>query len=336
MKIHIFNRKAEPGRNSIEKVFDVIKKELVRSKKVVSTYENPYGLGSLLKSLFYFRARQGDINHITGDIHWACLFLDRNRTVLTIHDLVGIKNYDSYLKKRLYLLFWLYLPLWKLKYITVISAKTRDEILQYCPSAAGKIRVIPNPLTLDLFYRKLSGGSSTTPQILVVGTRENKNIDRIIEATMDLRCIITILGALTSSQLSRMSESHTEFISKSFITEIELQNLYRSSDILLFPSLYEGFGMPIIEAQASGCAVITSSLKPMSEVAADAALFVDPMDVADIRNKINQLLSDSTLKNELVEKGYINAKKYVPAEICKQYLSLYEEMAKHNEFTLNH
>ena len=326
MKIHFFDRKTEPGRNSIEKVFAVIKNELVRSKKVVSTFENPYGLGSLLKSLFYFKARQGDINHITGDIHWACLFLDRNRTVLTIHDLVGIKNYNSYFKRQLYLLLWLYLPLWKLKYITVISEKTRDEILQYCPNAAAKIRVIPNPLTLDLFYRKFNGETSENPKILVVGTRENKNIDRIIEATMDLRCIITILGPLTSRQLSRMSESHTEFISKSFITEIELQNLYRSSDLLLFPSLYEGFGMPIIEAQASGCAVITSSIKPMSEVAGDAALFVDPMDVADIRNKINQLISDSTLKNKLVAKGYINAAKYQPAIVANQYLDLYKLM----------
>lgn len=326
MKIHFFDRKAEPGRNSIEKVFDVIKKELVRRKKVVNTFENPYGLGSLLKSLFYFRARQGDINHITGDIHWACLFLDRDRTVLTIHDLVGIKNYDSYLKKKLYLLFWLYLPMWKLKYITVISAKTKDEILQYCPSAAAKIRVIPNPLTLDLFNRKLSGGRSTNPQILVVGTRENKNIDRIIEATKDFKCVITVLGPLSPSQVSKIKESKAQIISKNFVTEAELKDLYRSSDILLFPSLYEGFGMPIIEAQASGCAVITSYLKPMNDVADDAALFVDPMNVADIRNKINQLISDWTLKDELVAKGYINARKYQPAIVANQYLDLYKLM----------
>ncbi len=327
MKIHFFKRQLLPKTISIEKVFYIVKSELIKKNFSVSSFENPFPLSRMLQGMWFFRKNQGDINHITGDIHWACLLLNRNKTVLTIHDNVGVKAYASSWKNKLYLMIWLYLPVWKLKYITVISQKTKDEILNYCPGAEKKIRVIHNPLTSDLFERRAELKEAKDIKILIVGTRANKNIERILTASKNLDCHVTIVGETNAEQNKLISESKAAISITGFITDAELDQLYRTSDILCFPSLYEGFGMPVIEAQASGCAVITSNIEPMISISADAALFVDPLDENDILNKLILLINDLNMRKSLVEKGYINAKRFLPEEITQQYINLYKEIA---------
>lgn len=327
MNIHFFDRQFVPKRISIEKVFSVVKSELIKKNYSVSSFDNPFPLSKMLQAMWFFRKNQGDINHITGDIHWACLLLNSNRTVLTIHDNVGAEAYSSTLKNKLYRLIWIYLPLWKLKYVTVISQKTKDELLKYYPAAAKKIRVIHNPLTAELYRRGVTDKKAADIQSLLVGTRSNKNIERVLIATSDLTCKIVIVGETDDVQKQLINESNAEISVRSFISDAELNNIYRSSDILVFPSLYEGFGMPIIEAQAAGCAVITSGIEPMNSVAADAALFVDPLDTKAIEMQIKLLINDLNLRRDLVEKGYANAKRFLPEEITQQYINLYKEIA---------
>lgn len=326
MKVHFFERQLVTNRISIEKVFSIVKEEISKKDLDVLTYVNPYPLKQFFKSLWFFRKHQGDINHITGDIHWACLLLDRNKTILTIHDIVGIRNYHSKWKRNLYLLVWLYVPLWKLKYITVISEKTKREILEFCPSAHEKITVIGNPLTIKIQPRSFIKKEPKDINLLIIGTRENKNIDRILEATKDLPCQIIIVGDLNDVQKEKVKSSKGSILIKSFLTDDQLEDLYKSSDILCFPSLYEGFGMPIIEAQAVGCAVITSNMEPMTSVAGDGAIFVDAWTTADIAEKILQLVQNDELRKILVEKGYENAKNYLPEKIAQQYSELYQKI----------
>lgn len=326
MKIHFFDRQVIPDRISIEKVFSVIKNELVRLDYNIKSIENPYPLNMMLKTMVFFKKNQGDINHITGDIHWACLFLDKNRTVLTIHDIVGIRNYRSKLKRQLYLLLWVYLPLKKLKFITVISQKTKDELLKFYPSVENKIRIIHNPLTYDLFYRETIPKKPENFKLLIVGTRENKNLERILDATNQLSCDIVICGETNEVQNIKIKESTANIVQKKFVSDKELLELYKTSDILCFPSLYEGFGMPIIEAQSNGCAVITSDLEPMKSIAGDSALLIDPLSVEDIRNKILLLQNNFEKRKMLVIKGYKNAENFLPHKITEKYLNLYKEI----------
>lgn len=326
MKIHFFDREIIPTRISIEKVFSILKTELVKRNYIVKSFANPYPLPKMLYSLWYFKNRQGDINHITGDIHWACLLLNKNKTVLTIHDNVGVRSYQSKIKKNLYLLLWLYLPVLKLKYITVISQKTKDELIQFYPSAEKKIRVIYNPLTNVIFYREPLEKKAEDFKLLVIGTRENKNLERILEATQNLNCQILIIGETNKTQNEKIRESKARIITKDFVSDDELLEYYKNSDLLCFPSLYEGFGMPIIEAQSNGCAVLTSEIEPMRSIAGNAALLVDPYDVKDIRNKIVFLQNNHKKKSELIINGYKNAENFLPEKIAQQYINLYNEI----------
>ena len=113
-----------------------------------------------------------------------------------------------------------------------------------------------------------------------------------------------------------------------FVSEQELDILLRIADVLIYPSLYEGFGIPILEAMKLGTPVITSNVTAMPEVAGDAAILVDPYSVEEMASAISRLLQDKVLRNELITKGKERSAGYSWDSTCRQYLNLYEEIAE--------
>jgi glycosyltransferase involved in cell wall biosynthesis len=103
-----------------------------------------------------------------------------------------------------------------------------------------------------------------------------------------------------------------------------------SSDILFFASTFEGFGMPILEAQAIGRVVVTSNILSMPEVGGNAALYVDPYSIEQIRDAICILKNDKILRNSLIDKGFENIKRFNPDTIAFQYEALYQEIIASN------
>jgi glycosyltransferase involved in cell wall biosynthesis len=99
--------------------------------------------------------------------------------------------------------------------------------------------------------------------------------------------------------------------------------------MVLFASTYEGFGLPIIEAQATGRPVVTSRVTAMPEVAGDGACLVDPYDVASIRSGVLRVLGDRGYRDSLVHRGFENVRRFEPGRIAAQYARLYEEVALH-------
>ncbi|MBD8082319.1 glycosyltransferase family 4 protein [Chryseobacterium caseinilyticum] len=305
----------------------MIKVSLATKGVQVKTFQNPYqSLSKIGRSMFYFKKNQGQINHITGDIHWACLLLDPKKTVLTIHDVVGFQEYQAGIKRNLYMFLWFYLPLRKLKHITVISQKTKNELVAVFPKVKDKIAVVPNPLTVSVFKREPADIKESDIRILIVGTRENKNVPKILEALKDTECSLTILGKTDEAISEKLANLKAKITQYDFVSDEDLAKIYSVSDILCFASLYEGFGMPVIEAQASGCAVITSKMEPMISVAGEGAVFVNPLDAEDIKTNLLSLMNDFELRSALVKKGYENVQRFSVDNVAEQYLEIYKEI----------
>ncbi len=102
--------------------------------------------------------------------------------------------------------------------------------------------------------------------------------------------------------------------------------LYQNCDIVSFVSTYEGFGLPVIEANATGRVVITSNIEPMNTIAANAALKVNPYDVNEIKEGIEKIIANSVFREKLIKNGLINAKKYSAEKIALQYEELYGKL----------
>jgi len=163
--------------------------------------------------------------------------------------------------------------------------------------------------------------------VLQVGTSENKNIDRVIDALTGLDATLVIVGKLDDRHREKIRRAGIAFESFEGISRQQLIDEYERADILIFASLYEGFGMPIVEAQAVGRPVITSNVCSMPEVADGAALMVDPKNTAEIRNAICELSANADLRNSLVARGFKNARRFSASAIAEKYAALYREIA---------
>ena len=119
---------------------------------------------------------------------------------------------------------------------------------------------------------------------------------------------------------------HVEFSTVANISDQEIIEKYKQSDIVILASTYEGFGLPIIEANAVGRPVITGNILSMPEVAGNAACLVNPFDVESIRTGIFRLIQDTAYREELVQNGFKNVERFKPEAIAMQYLALYREL----------
>lgn len=267
---------------------------------------------------------QGNVNHVTGDVHFLTYLLSRRKTVLTIHDCVMMERLRGF-RRRLFWFFWLWLPEKRCAAITVVSEETKRQVLTYLKCDRKKVRVIYNHVSNE-FRPFPSAFNRSYPRLLQVGTFPNKNIERVIAALAGLRCKLVIIGHL--------SEDHKQGLGRHRIDYENLENLSRESlveqyalcDMLLFVSTYEGFGLPIVEANAVGRPVLTSNIWSMPEVAGDAACLVDPYSVEEIRAGVLRIINDANYCRKLVENGFENVKRFQIETIAAQYAELYREV----------
>ena len=312
---------------SIERVFRQIAKGLPADEFETDFQQVPYSndIVSVVKNFLFFRRIDADIYHVTGHIHYIALFLPNARTVLTIHDLGFLhtrKGLRRYFLKKL-LLDW---PLRRLKWITVVSDFTKQEILKHGEVDEKKIHVIENPLGAHLVAREKSAFRSECPVILQIGTMENKNIPNLLLAVNGINCILRIIGPLDDNLEKLIIESNVTVENVSDLDDDAMASEYHNADIVAFCSTYEGFGLPVIESQAMRTAVVTSDISPLREVAGNGAMLVDPADVASIRNGIVTLINDQRLREELIEKGRENARRFDAGGVSSKFAELYREM----------
>ena len=299
MRVVQYHRKSGPHNFSIERLFEDIRFAMP-SDIAVEVCTSRYASLGLLRRLYdVFRAatQQGDINHITGDVHFLAFLLKRRKTILTIHDCVSLERLKG-VRYWVYWFFWYWLPIRRSKVITLISESTKKELQLHIVIENSQIEIIPNCVSSE-FEPCKKIFNSICPRILQIGTKKNKNIERVAAALEGLPCCLVVIGQLTAEQIGILKTHGIDVENHVGISRAELIAQYQHADIVMFASLYEGFGLPILEANAVGRPVITSRLYSMLEVGSDAACYVDPYDVADIRAAVEKVLGDSEYCNQI-------------------------------------
>lgn len=230
------------------------------------------------------------------------------KTVVTVHDLGSEYLPQMHqLKQRLYLALMQRYQLKTASKIIAVSKATKDDLIKKIGIKSENVTVVYEGYNKDI-YRPIP--QSPKSYFLFVGTvQPRKNLKRIIEAVTKLGEKLIIVGAKgwLSDPIYKMAGSNIKFLGR--VSDQELAKLYKRAKALLFPSLFEGFGLPILEAQACGCPVITSNISSMPEIAGKGAVFVDPYSVDDIVRGMERLQVTGN-RQQLVNAGFENIKRF--------------------------
>lgn len=238
------------------------------------------------------------------------------KTVTTIHDVIPFK-YPEWSNPKIVDVHQKRLKLVEkeVDMVIAVSESTKKDLLEISKIPAEKIRVIyegvsdiykpQNNKDLSNFKKKYN-----LPEIFLLaigGIGERRNLKRVKRAAKGMNLIIT-------------GESLP------FLPDEEMPLLYGAASILVYPSLYEGFGLPILEAMACGTPVVTSNVSSMPEVGGDAAIYVDPENEDQIKQSIEKILKDKELQKKLREKGIVQAKKFSWQKCADETAGLYKEL----------
>lgn len=326
MNVVFFHRKPNDNNFSVEGLFQEIRDSMppeVECNLVVSRFVSK-GFFPRLYNVIDAFFNQGDINHITGDVHYLAYLLKKSKTLLTILDCAFTQN-PSRLRRYFLRLLWYVIPEKRVHLISVISHTTKNELLKQINCDPDKIRVIPCCISI-IFKPQEKVFNTEKPRILQVGTTPNKNIPRLAEALHGTTCHLDIVGKLSGEQKAVLDRYKIEYSNSWGLSLEELVMKYNDCDMLVFVSTYEGFGLPIIEANTVERPVVTSNILSMPEVAGDAACLVDPFDASSIRAGILRILQDKEYRNQLIQNGRVNRQRFSPDSIAKMYADLYNEI----------
>ena len=326
MHVTFYNRRPMATNFSVERVFLDIHTALppdIQPRVVVARFESRGFLKRLYNTLAVLPF-QGEVNHVTGDVHYLTYLLRKERTLLTILDCVLLHRLTGWQKQLIFFL-WYWLPEKRCTLISVISESTRRELLTYLPQAQDKIRVVHCPVSKDFRFQPKAFNASR-PVLLQIGTGTNKNLLRVAEALNGIQCHLRIIGRLTPEQETVLQNNAIDYSAVANISDSQIIEEYCNTDMVVFASTYEGFGLPIIEAQATGRAVVTSDLLSMPEVAGAGVCLVDPFDINSIRTGIRMVIEDAAYREQLIAEGLQNVTRFQPEVIAQQYVALYHEL----------
>jgi glycosyltransferase involved in cell wall biosynthesis len=263
-------------------------------------------------------------------------------TVITIHDLSFIRLPHLFRPaNRLYLTVMTRLSARRARRLIAVSAHSAAESAKLLGVPIARIDVIYHGV--DPIFRPLpSAGIEAFRQkqglpdrfVLCVGTLEpRKNHTRLVEAfarIYDGKSKLVLVGGKgwlyddVCAKVESLGLSEA-VIFKGYVTNEDLPLWYNAATAFVYPSLYEGFGMPILEAQACGTAVITSNVPPMTEAAGDAALLASPYDVEELAANLNRLLTDEPLRSELEEQGLTHASQFTWMRTAQETARVYRQ-----------
>lgn len=290
------------------------KKNIVRAPRLAERY----------RSVNYERA---DIFHSTYYRLPDSSSIGLSKVITTVHDYTyeryigGLKRQvHSWQKNR---------AINKSDKIICVSESTKNDALEFSGVSEDRIEVIPNGVSADYF--SIPGMVlSDLPQAIFVGARQGyKNFDSVVKAVSLFKDLVLVCvggGGFDKKELAFLDENLPgRYRHAGFLTNAELNVEYNKAICLIYPSLYEGFGIPVLEAMSAGCPVIAVDASSIPEVAGDAAHLIERGTVEEIEAGISALMSDD-YRQSLISKGFIQADKFSWDITYKKTMALYEQV----------
>lgn len=291
--------------------------------RIMSEIGKPYSIYKILKGNF-------DIIHQTNFDTYLTRFMDKKPMVTTYHDVNFVTQHDynsrmlSLQKKSLQ----------RASAIIAVSENTKRDILKYFEIDEAKITVIHHGVSRPDIPVGLSARVFNRPYILYVGNRHAfKNFKNFIKAfgmvaskfpEIDVMCT---RGGFNEEEWKLFRSLHIENrVHVVQADEVTLNLLYRDALFFIFPSLYEGFGMPILEAMINHCPVALANASCFPEIAGDAGVYFDPTDLDSIANVIENMINSETLRKQFSIKGYQHAQKFTWQKSADLHYQLYKSL----------
>jgi len=288
-------------------------------------------------------ATQYSVDLLHSPANMAPLFY-RGKSVVHIHDLCFVVNPQWY-SFSFHTLYNFVIPRLARRATKVItnSNNSRNDLLQFCNVSAEKVSLIY--WAVDEIFTNQSELPAADPQwnlddyILYVGSLEpRKNIRSLVEAYERFRkdnphrsTKLVLIGGespLFGEVRLNIKEYKKDVVFKGFVNDELLREFYRRANLVVYPSLYEGFGLPPLEAMASGTPVVTSNTSSIPEVVGEAAIMVNPHDTEQLARSIQHVLDDKELRAKMVEKGLAQVKKFNWYRVARNTLAVYYEVSQ--------
>ena len=288
------------------------------------------------------RSHQGDVNHIV-DHSYAHLIraLDARRTVVTCHDLAPLALNEGHgLGRRL----WedSFHAMQRAAHIVADSEFTRAEILRLSDYPAQRITVVPLAVGVEFFNPVPAADVCALRDqyhlqdrriILHVGScAPRKNMETLLQALSLLQdpasVFVQIGGRFTTAQIALLDVLHLNehVLQIPWVAEDDLRRWYRAANVFVLPSLYEGFGLPVLEAMASGAPVVCSDLELFREICGDAALFADARNPVVLATAIARAGEGTEFARALRTRGIARARAFTWENCARQVFKVYEQV----------
>jgi len=274
--------------------------------------------------------------------------LPRTKTILTVHDLSFVRVPETASPTlKAYLDSVVPRSVRRAHHVLADSQATKDDLIELYGVAPAKITVILSGV--DARFQPVEDSSTRAairakyaigdkPYIFAIGTvQPRKNYARLIQALAQVRAVHDVILVIAGGtgwledEMYRILDAlnmrdHVRLIG--FADDDDLPAFYSEAYCLAFPSLYEGFGLPILEAMACGTPVMTSNISSMPEAAGDAALLVNPADTDEIANALLRLIADTELRAQLIQRGIAQAKRFTWDKSAAQLAGIYDEILR--------
>src|SRR3989344_2092852 len=271
------------------------------------------------------------------------------KTIITIYDIIPLLFPKQYFQNRKAEDWYRqrFSEIKKVAKIITISKASKKDIIKILKIPEEKVEVIYGGIDEkfkiiedEKVTEILNKYKITHPYILTISTHSfHKNIPRIFQAfkeyiisEKDENLTLTVVCKLTSNEEKdwkrqlRELDIEKKVVLTNFVEDNDLPAIYNGAEVFLFPSLYEGLGLPVLEAMACGVPVITSYASSLPEVGGDGAKYVNPENVTEIKNAISEILENKDLKSVMIKRGFEHTKKFSWKKAAKETLKVYEDV----------